>query len=133
VGVYRGQGLNYLGCFSDDHGWTGDGGFYMDPVFPDGTVGFNGEMRLPPPPPSPPGGGGGGGRPSTEGLFVERDNTVEPMYIELCASLCTTRSTQVRSAYKYMAIYDGSHMTRMVLSFGLTSLIFLSGISMDDS
>lgn len=106
VGVYRGQGLNYLGCFSDDHDWTGGGGFYSQPVFPDGTVGFHGPMRLPPPP--PPTRGGGEGRPSTEGLYVNRDNTVEPMYIELCASLCTTRSAQVPTPFRYMAIFDGS-------------------------
>ena len=104
VGTYRGQGLNYLGCFSDDHGWMGGDGFYTQPVFPDGTVGFHGPARLPPPPPT--GRGGGDGRP--EGIFIERDNTVGPMYIERCASLCTTTSAQVARPYSYMAIYDGS-------------------------
>ncbi len=112
VGVYRGQGLNYLGCFSDDHNWMGRDGFYTAPVFPDGTVGFHGPMRLPPPPPPSPtgrgGNGGGNGRPPMDGIFIQRDNTVGPMYIELCASLCTTTSAQVSRPYSYMAIYDGS-------------------------
>ena len=110
IGIYRGQGLHYLGCFQDDHGWMGSGGFFGQPVFPDGSVGFHGPMRLPPPPPAPRGGGGGGGggRPSTEGLYVDRDNTVEPMYIELCASMCTTRSAQVPTPFRYMALFDGS-------------------------
>ena len=92
IGVYQGPGLSYLGCFEDAHGWMGDGGIYSQPVARDGTVGWHG--------PATAVGGGGQRGPQTEGAWQNRDNTVEPMYIELCAQLCT--------GSQYMSIFDGS-------------------------
>lgn len=123
VSVYNGPGVSYLGCYTDHHGWRGEGGFYSEPVSPSGEIGWNGpEAELPRAGGTHNGAGGGNrdgsgggtrngqangvgarqiGHPmNPQGVTSMRDNHVSPMNIQLCASLCAN--------YQYIALYDSS-------------------------
>ena len=123
VSVYKGSGLSYLGCYTDQHGWQGSGGFYDQPVSRTGNIGWVGPETQLPRAGGTHNGAGGGGRDGTgggsrnrqadgvgaldyrnsrnpQGVDTSADNRVAPMTVQLCASLC--------AGYTYIALYDSS-------------------------
>ena len=123
VSVYKGPGLMYLGCFTDQHSWQGAGGFYSAPISQSGEVGWVGPAAELPRAGGTHNGAGGGGRDGSgggtrnrqangvgarrgsssmnlQGVASTRDNRVAPMTVQLCASLC--------AGYQYIALYDSA-------------------------